>query len=128
MLEGIQYDRVTENDIPEEVKKTLAEMYQTSAFHSFGWVAEVYYSPYLVEWRVVISPESQLQKYNDIKRRMHIHVFSKGDLPDVIWVDTSEHIAKRLNQLHAYRTAHRDMVRKMAKHLNDHVDRPKEWN
>ena len=59
---------------------------------------------------------------------MYIRVFSKGDRPEVIWMDTSEHIAKRLNQLHAYRTAHRDMVRKMAKHLNDHVSRPKEWN
>ena len=126
MLEGIQYDRVTENDIPEAVKKTLAEMYRSSAFHSFGWVAEVYYNKYLVEWRVVISPEPQLPTIYDTK--MQIQVFSKGDLPTVIWLDTSEHIAKRLNQLHAYRTAHRDMVRKMAKHLNDHVSRPKERN
>ena len=124
MLEGIQYDRVTENDIPEEVKKTLAEMYRNSVFHSFGWVAEVYYNMYLAVWRVVITPEPQLQKYYDIKKRVHIHVFYKGRLPEVIWLDTSKHIAKRLNQLHAYRTAHRNMVSKMAKQLNDNVNHP----
>ena len=122
MLEGIQYDRVTENDIPEEVKKTLAEMYRNSVFHCFGWVAEVYYNTFLVEWRVVIAPEPQLPTTFDTK--MQVQVFSKGDLPTVIWLDTSKHIAKRLNQLHAYRTAHRNMVSKMAKQLNDNVNHP----
>lgn len=126
MLEGIQYDRVTENDIPEEVKKTLAEMYRTSVFHSFGWVAEVYYNKYLVEWRVVISPEPQLPTIFDTKR--FVYFLYKGALPTVTWMDTSQHLSKRQNQFRAYRTAHRDMVNKMAKHLNDHVSRPKERN
>ena len=117
------FDPQVEALVPEEVKENLLKIYETSAFHSFGWGLSIHKSS--GKLLVSLNPDKGLVLDSETRICDYFGFYVQRDgerKPDVLFVHRSNTNPKRIgNQLKAFRNNYFSIQDKLNAYLNEHV-------